>query len=173
MKPILNDDLFCYIRLKKSQIDYGKLRSKAKREGFREQIDRHITIIGGATQDRVLKILSKRKPEERKKIVKEIGSIAKNPDWKYVQGDVYEIERRKYLKRYKVWEHRESYIRIIEMPAMGLFYRNLNTLLHTHIPTQFPHITLFTKGEGPGFKFYGIPIVSRAEFKQFHPKKAQ
>ncbi len=171
-KPIIVQGyLGCGIWLKKNQINYGNLKSRKELKGFREQTNRHITIIGGKTSKEIKNILNKLSMAERKKKIAELKSILKNLNWLYVQKDIYFVNRKSYFANSKFLEHRKSYIRTIEMPDIHIFYRKLNTLLKTRFPTHFPHITLFTKGERKNTDFYGIPIPSKTEFKKLHPIK--
>ena len=101
----------------------------------------------------------------------ELKNLLKSLKWQYVQKDIYFINQKTYFENPKILEHRKSYIRAIEMPDINIFYRKLNILLKTHVAIQFPHITLFTKGEHPDREYFGIPIQSKTEFKKLHPKK--
>jgi len=171
-KPIIVEDpLGCGIWLNKNQIDYGNLKSKKELKGFKEQTNRHITIIGGKTSRRIKDILNKLPIPERKKKIAELKSILKKLGWQYIQKDIYFINKKSYFGNSKILEHRKSYVRLINMPDINILYRKLNSLLKTHIPTQFPHITLFTKGERPNAEWRGIPIPSKTEFKKLHPVK--
>ncbi|MFA6585823.1 MAG: hypothetical protein WCS86_01540 [Candidatus Paceibacterota bacterium] len=168
-KPVLARDFFCAIKLNKSQVDYGNLKSKKELKDFKEQIDRHITIMGGV--DRFKSALYKFSAKERRKKIIKLKSILKSLKWQYVQKDIYFVNRKSYYGDSRVLEHRKSYIRLIEMPDMDVFYRKLNILLKTHIPTQFPHITLFAKGERPNAPWRGILIPSKSKFRKLHPIK--
>ncbi len=171
-KPIsIKGSLGFMIPLKKNQVDYGNLEAKKELKGFREQTYRHITIVGDKTLLLIEKALNKFSVLERKKKVAKLKFISKNLKWEYKQKGIYFIEKKKYFGNPKVLEHRKSYIRLVDMPDMYIFYKRLNFLLKTHIPVGVPHITLFTKGERPGREYYGIPIRSKAEFKKLHPKK--
>ena len=168
---IIKAPLGCMIRLNKNQIDYGNLKSRKELKGFREQTNRHITIVGGKPSIKIKEALNKFSLAERKKKLVELKTLLKNLEWQYIQKEIYFISEKSYFGNPKVLEHRKSYIRLIKMPNIDIFYRRLNALLKTHIPTQFPHITLFTKGEHPDRTYFGIPMNSKTAFKKFHPKK--
>lgn len=171
-KPIIVKGLLgCMIKLKKNQINYGNLKSKKELKGFREQANRHITIVGGKTAEKIEKILSKFSKSEKNKKVTELKTLLKSLKWQYFQKEVYFINQKSYYGSSKILEHRKSYIRLIKMPDIDIFYRKLNTLLKTHFLAQFPHITLFSKGEHLDREYFGIPISSKVEFKKLHPKK--
>lgn len=171
-KPIIVEGLLgCMIILNKNQVNYENLKSRKELKGFREQTKRHITIVSGKTLEKIEKVLNKFSISERNKKVADLKILLRNLKWQYIQKDIYFINQKIYFGNPKVLEHRKSYIRVIEMPDINIFYRRLNILLKTYIPIQFPHITLFTKGEHPGREYFGIPIQSKIEFKKLHPKK--
>lgn len=171
-KPIIVKGILgCMIKLNKNQIDYGNLESKKELKGFREQTERHITIVGDKTLTKIENVLNKFPVSERKNKIAKLKSILKNLEWKFLQKDIYLINKKKYLGDRKILEHRKSYVRLIDMPDMYYFYHKLNILLKTHISAQLPHITLFTKGENPSREYFGISIPSKAAFKKLHPKK--
>lgn len=173
-KPIMTKDLYCpiYIKLNRNQVDFCNIKQRAKYEGFREQTDRHITIIGATSQKKIKKALSKFTIEKQKKLIKEIKNLLKGLKWQYKQEPkIYLISEKKcFNKDGNIIEHRKAYIRPIKMPDMKTFYTKLNILLQSRIPVQFPHITLFTKGERPNPDYYGIGISSKTNFKRLHPK---
>ena len=171
-KPVIVEGLLgCMIILNKNQVNYENLKSRKELKGFREQTKRHITIVSGTTLEKIEKCLSKFSASKRKKKVAELKNLLKSLKWQYVQKDIYFINQKTYFENPKILEHRKSYIRAIEMPDINIFYRKLNILLKTHVAIQFPHITLFTKGEHPDREYFGIPIQSKTEFKKLHPKK--
>jgi len=162
-KPILKNNFFCYIRLKKNQVDTSGVEEIAKEKGFRKQTFRHITIFSSKNFDIIQVVLNK---GEQQKIKNQLRQKIKELDWSYEQKDIYLIS-----KKINKTEKRQSYIMAIKMPAIGEFFKYVNKLLHTNIPTQYPHITLFTKGESKNPKYYGIPIPSTKEFKTLKPIK--
>lgn len=170
-KPFRLKGLFEYtIELNKNQIDYGDLKKK-ELKNFREQAYRHITITNDTASEKIEKALNKFSTLERKKKILEIKSMLKNFKWEYSQREIYLIEKKSYFKNSKKLEYRKSYIRVIEMPDMKIFYQKLNISLKTRIPAQFPHITLFTTGEHPNRCYFGISIPSKGAFKKLNPKR--
>ncbi|MFH1366135.1 MAG: hypothetical protein ABIG99_02005 [Patescibacteria group bacterium] len=160
------------IKLNKNQVDYENLKFRKELKGFREQSERHITIIGDKASLKIERALNKFSLLERKKKVIRLKFLLKNLKWEYVQKDIYLISKKTYLKGFNVLEKRESYIRLVEMSDINVFYRKLNTLLKTRIPIQVPHITLFTKGEyRPYRNYFGISISSKTMFKKLNPRR--
>jgi hypothetical protein len=171
-KPVYQKGFFEYmIWLNEKQIDYGNLKSRKELKGFKEQTDRHITIIGDIASIKIEKALSKLSISKRKKKINEIKFLLKSFKWQFYQKDIYRIEKKKYFGNTKILEHRKSYIIVIEMPDIKIFYRKLNILLKTRIPTQIPHITLFTKGECSLRGYFGISVPSKSAFRKLNPKK--
>lgn len=172
-KPQLKKNLYCWIRLRKDEVDISSLRGKAIREKYREQTKRHITIIGGTTTEKIRNIFKVLDAKRKKIYRKKIALMLKRLQWGYYQKSIYHIAKTGYF----TWdggvrkEKRRAYIASLELPAIRILYRRINRLLHTRFPTQYPHITLYTKGEKQNNLYYGIPISSTKEFKSFHPKK--
>lgn len=147
------------------------IESSALNEGFRKQDERHITILGGSTKELLKNILNKLSEQEKEKVLKEIKNILESLKWKFIPKEIYRIKKTGYIDNSSILENRESYISIVEMPDMEIFYQKLNSLLKSTLPTQLPHITLFTKGERKNPNYYGIPIPSMEEFKTLDPVK--
>ena len=171
-KPVLHKSPFEFkILLKDNQVNYFNLQSKNELEGFRKQSHRHITIIGYDSSVKIENALTKFSINERKNIIALIKKNLKNLNWEFYQKEVYLVEKKSYFFNKNVLEYRKSYISLIEMPDIKIFYNKLNTLLQTHIEMQIPHITLYTKGEHPDRGYFGIGISSNNVFKKLHPKK--
>ncbi len=136
-------------------------------EGFRKQIDRHITILYYPIDILFKNIFDK----DRENFLGKIRELLNNYKWKFKPTNIYKIERKGYFGKLSEIEHRESYISLVDIPDMRLFYDKLNLLLKLNLPTQFPHITLFTKGERDNPSYYGIPISSIEEFNNFNPRE--
>ena len=147
------------------------IESRALNEGFRKQDKRHITILGGSTKELLEDSLNKLSSEERKKVLEKIKNIFENLKWEFKPKEIYRIKKTGYIDNPNISENRESYINLVEMPDMEVFYQKLNLLLKTNFPVQVPHITLFTKGERENPKWYGIPIPSTEEFNSMNPEK--
>ncbi|MFA6355346.1 MAG: hypothetical protein WCW65_02900 [Candidatus Paceibacterota bacterium] len=157
-----------YIGLKLENDNTGSfIENIAVREGFKRQKERHITILYYPIQ----KVFENVPDEIREKRIEEINDLLKTFEWKFKPTDIYKIERKGYFSDSDILEHRESYINLVEMPDIEVFYNKLNLLLKSNLPIQFTHITLFTKGERVGASFYGIPVPSVEEFNNFNPRK--
>lgn len=170
-KPILLSDFRCYIKLKKNEVDISDIGALAKKEGYREQTNRHITIIGKSGSEIIRNVFNNLKPKEKSQIAKKIQEIIRTLDWRFIPENIYHISRRGYLDESRKADNRESYIRTIKMPAMKKFYQRLGKLLNNKLEPRFSHITLFTRGEKPNPEYYGIPIISHAMFRKLYPQK--
>lgn len=171
-KPVLLPNFRCYIKLNKDEVDISNIKTKATKEGYREQTERHITIIGRTGSQVIRKLLNKLAPKEKSQTVKKIKKIINKLDWQFTPKEIYHVSRRDHLSKNDEDDNRESYVRIVNMPAARKFKKELRTLFNAEIPTHcFPHITLFTRGEEPNPKYCGIPIRSKEIFDRLHPKK--
>lgn len=168
---IINEDDLYYSILLENDNSGSIIEPKAIEGGFRRQNKRHITILGGSTQELLRDILNTLSNEERKKILNEIKNLLENLEWKFIPKEIYRIQKQDYFDISNVLEKRESYINIIDIPDIDIFYEKLNSLLKSDLPVQTPHITLFTKGERENPSYYGISISSSKEFKKLNPKK--
>ncbi|MEK7081167.1 MAG: hypothetical protein AAB902_02155 [Patescibacteria group bacterium] len=147
------------------------IESRALGEGFRRQDKRHITVLSGSTRELLKNILDKLSLEEKRVVLDKIKNIFEGLKWEFKPKEIYRIKKTGYVDNPNILENRESYINIVEMPDMEIFYLKLNSLLKSNLPTQIPHITLFTKGERENPKWYGIPIPSTEEFNSMNPEK--
>lgn len=171
-KPHLFPDYHCSIPLSKEEVDISDIETRARAEGYREQTSQHITVMGGRIEESLANRLELMPGPDRQKIIDNIISLLEKFKWEFEPKEIYHVKKTgTFGKESTVIEHRQSYIRTIEMPDMEIFFKELNKLLGTNFPMQFSHITLFTKGEREGVRYYGIPIPSVEEFKKLNPIK--
>lgn len=171
MKLVIDEENL-YFSIILENDDTGKtVEPEALKSGFRRQDKRHITILSGSTKQLLKDILNKLSLEERKNILEKIKNLLNNLEWQFKPKEIYRIRKTGYIDNPTISENRESYINMVEMPDMEIFYQKLNSLLKSNLPTQLSHITLFTKGERENPKHYGIPVSSIEEFNSMEPKK--
>ncbi len=151
----------------------SRIESMALKEGFRKQDHRHVTIVGGSTKRLLKQALTKLPKEEQRQMMIEIKKLLTSLDWSFVPIEIYKIEKIGTFGDSEIPEYRESYINVIDMPAVTAFYDGLKLLLNTDFPLPVPHITLFTKGETENPRYYGIPISSIDDFHQMNPRKLE
>lgn len=172
-KPKMFQDKYSAIFLKRSEVDISEVKLVALKNHFDEQVERHITITGGITEDAINKKMEEMGSEKAKKLfTSEIKALLGSFDWIFTPKDIYWVKKKGTFGRdIIVAEEREAFIRAVEMPDMEKFYQKLNKLLETNIATQFPHITLFAKTDRRDAPWMGIPIPSADEFKRLNPIK--
>lgn len=162
--PHFTDDYYLGIELTKAQVDVSEIGDIAKTKGFREQTFRHITILSEKT---FVPLFEKFNDSEKKKVLEAINNLIQKTDWSFTPKGVYYVAGNFPADITRtVPEFRESYIRKVTMPDMDNFIVELNKILKSDIPLRFPHITLFTKGEGKNPAHYGIPINSKEGFNK-------
>ncbi len=170
-KPVMVEDEAA-LYLDADEVDISDIKERAVSEGYREQTERHVTIIGDSAGKAIKEALLKHPLEQKQQFLNIVKKLLLELDWEFKFKEIYHIEKTGTF--YGGGEHveeRQSYIRAINMPAMEEFYRELNKLLDLNLPTQFPHITLFTKGERENPVWYGIGIGSEEKFKTLSPIK--
>ena len=167
--PAFTEELYFGIELTEGQVDISEIERLARAEGYREQTHRHITILNEKT---FIPLLNKFPESEQKRIFKEINDLVKETDWSFTPKDIYYVARPITPGVVADGKSKESYIRTVEMPGINGFITKINKILNADIPFRFPHITLFTRGEGKKVPpFYGIPINSLEQFKKLKTKK--
>ena len=148
----------------------SRIEEKALGEGFKRQNERHVTILGGATKKLLKNELAKLPEDERAKKLSEIKTLLESLSWDFSPGEIYKVQKEGVFGDSNIIEQRQSYICMLDMPDMEIFYAQLNALTGAHLPVQVPHITLFTKGEGENPDYQGFPISSMEDFNTMHPE---
>ena len=171
MKLMIDENNLEFSLLLKNDDTGNVIESGALEEGFRKQNKRHITILGGVIQKLLKNILEELPLNESLSALDKINKILKSLQWRYELREIYRIKKAGHFDNDTILENRESYIMMIDMPDIKVFYRELNRLLKTNFPVQVPHITLFTKGERKNPSWYGIPVPSIEEFNSMQPEK--
>lgn len=167
--PSFTKDWYLAIELTEAEVDVSEIKDMAIAKGFREQRHRHITILSEKT---FVPLYEKLSDSEKKRALKAIIDLIQETDWSFIPQDIYYVAGNLSAEITRtVPEYRESFIRTVKMPDIDKFITQLNQILNSDIPFRFPHITLFTKGEGKDRAYYGIPINSKEEFSKLRTKK--
>lgn len=146
---------------------------QALAEEFKRQDHRHVTILGGPTKKLLKEAMAKLPDEERKNTLEEIKKFLQSLSWEFTPKEIYKVEKDGDFDDTGTVEHRESYINLIDMPAMSAFYAKLNEMFNTDFPMQVAHITIFSKGEGENPRYRGFPISSMEDFHKMNPQKIE
>lgn len=161
----------------KKSFDFSNIKALAAENGFAEKDELHITVLGFKNGDTIKKLLKKMSPEERDAKMNEIRALVDTTDWKFVPEDQQYHIAKEYPKdkNAEVPDQRETYIQMIQLPAMKEFYDKLNALLGEKLEKKLepppPHITLFTKGTDEKKAKDGIGIISESEFASLNPER--
>ncbi|MBU0707517.1 hypothetical protein KKG41_04060, partial [Patescibacteria group bacterium] len=170
LTPQLGENHLAEIKLSSDDIDLMELEEKATQEGFKRNNDFHITIMGFESADALKGVLSKLNQTGQNGLMKKIEDLFQVLNWSFKLSQRYHIKKSgQFDSKHDRTEDRESYIQLVYLPSMEKFYKRLNKLLKTSLPTQVPHVTLFTKGEYKNPDYYGIPIHSKEEFDSLDP----
>src|SRR3989338_1742176 len=164
------------LHIQKDSIDLSGIGEVAKQKGFDEKKEFHITILGFKNGGEIRRILKKLPPEEQQAKIGQIQALIEETDWSFKPTPTqYHLK-----KEYKtpdpknpggeISELRESYVQMVELPAMQSFYGKLNAIMGTNLQSPPAHITLYTNGSNKEAAKAGIGINSDAEFTELNPE---
>jgi hypothetical protein len=166
-QPEIFESLFCGIDLPNKIVDVASIKDRAIADGFHEQPNKHITIL--YTAKKLKNFIDKLGEEKIKQIILQ---AIEGLNWEYEEKEIYYIEKKSIFPgENQKEEYRQSYIRVIDQPDMAIFYERLSKKLGETIKPNFPHITLFSKGEGENPDYLGIGIPDYTDFQTLKPIK--
>ena len=143
-------------RLEKVQKEYRLL----KKEEF------HITVIGTDTGEAILTKLNELEADKKEEKLGEIENLARQTRWAFCPKCDYRFISKTYPpKDGHPEETRSSIIQLVRIPAVTLFYKELNKMLSTNFPVPPPHVTLFTNSTREDKKLRGIGIYSEKDLE--------
>lgn len=159
----------------KNAVDWSSMAEPAQKNGFEQKDELHITIIGFGAGGEIGKTFE-RLGGERNGVMQRLRSLIDGTDWKFylepqrfhVQKDYVMRDRRNGL--IISTEHRESYIQMVSVPAIQIFFQELNSMFGTNFLPPPTHITLYTRGNNSERARMGIGINSQEEFLSLHPQ---
>ena len=159
------------IDIDKSTTGLTTVEQFARENGFVEKDTVHATIVGFSAGVKISTLL---KDSANQDMLGKIESLVTETDWSpqylnefFVVSKEYEFFDPKIKS--KVKSLRQSIIQKIVLPELETFYEKLNTITGLAFPVQFPHITLYTKGDASSAM--GIGINSIAEFESLSHEK--
>lgn len=170
---ILNEEKYTLLLgINKSSINLEHVRDIASKNGFKEKEEFHITVIGFKNGGEIKKILELMPPNKKSYILYEIKEIMNSIDWSFdFKPEIYHISKEYTFIDYKnnnakKIENRESYVQMLSMSGIKIFYEKLNYLLDTNFEAPPAHMTLFTGGDSD----MGIGINTEEEFLNMNPQ---
>ncbi|MFA6437555.1 MAG: hypothetical protein WC242_00135 [Candidatus Paceibacterota bacterium] len=167
------------IGINRDMIDFGILSELANENGLEVKDKFHITVLGFKNGSEIKKVLKALPEEEKQSILLQIKSLASSTDWSFVlEPKRYHISKEYTTpdprdKSVELKERRESYIQMVHLPGMRIFYEKLNTILGTNLEAPPAHITLYTGGNDREKSKMGIGINSQEEFLKLNPELIQ
>src|SRR3989338_1160196 len=145
----------------------------AKRKGLFRRKDFHITLIGRATGETIIKKITVTDSEEEDRILSTIQELSGKFNWTYSPQKEYYFISKSYSEPDLEEEERQSIIQLVTLPNLVPFYKRLNQFLGTNFDIPFPHITLFTNSTREDKKMRGIDLYSEKEFYSLKPTKIE
>lgn len=162
--------------LDNNAVDLDKLKELAEKNGFEPKTEFHITVLGFKNGSEVKKALKALPEPERQNAIEQIKSIVDSTDWNFTFEDQRFHLSKEYItqnpknKGEELKEKRESYIQMINLPGMEIFYDKLNAILGTNLEAPPAHITLYTSGDDKEKSKMGIGINTDEEFLKLDPR---
>lgn len=164
-KPHMIEGFWWILPVSKKSVDFSSIKQYAVKNDFREKEELHITIIGSLARDVLVDYLSMQNEDGKKRIIESINNLMNTYDWDFEPTEFYHI------KKAHEGVEKEAIIMTVRMKCLNDFYGAFNKLLKVDLPTQFPHITFYTKGPRSKEGYYGIPIPTQEAFQQSNPTK--
>mgnify|MGYP001608645131 FL=1 len=162
--------------LDKSTVDLDAIKELAEKKGFEQKGEFHITVLGFKNGGEVKKALKALPEPERQNALVQIKSLVDSTDWNFT----FDPKRYHISKEYvspdpknkgaELRERRESYIQMVDLPGMKIFYDKLNAILGTNLEAPPAHITLYTGGDDKEKSKMGIGINTESEFLKMNPE---
>lgn len=145
----------------------------ADNNGFDIKDEFHITVIGFKNGSIFRENIYGLPEAERSYKLTKINDLIDETDWGFeIEPRCYHISNvieSKTKTEKKLGDNKESYVQMINLPAISDFYNRLNVLLSTSVLAPPAHITLYTK-EDENNKYKGIAIDSIEEFTKLNPE---
>ncbi len=150
------------------------LKVFAEQNGYSPKNEFHVTIIGYGQGKRIIEAFAPLSEAERSSRYDDIARLIKRTDWTIDSKQQLWHARKEYdyndhVTNERVHETRETILQPLTL-RLDEFYKSLSGIVGTEITSQFPHITLYTKGTDPVRSRVGIGINSEQEFQSLHPE---
>lgn len=161
------------LHIDEEAINFGDVSEIAAQNRFEKKDEFHITVIGFKNGMTIREALDKLPKSEKQMALQQVRSLIARIDWSFtLLPQKYHLTKDYTFRTGAVatTEHRESYIQMVSMPDMMIFYNELNGILGMHLEPPPPHLTLYTRGDNPERAKAGIGINSQEEFLKLNPK---
>jgi len=158
-KPKMVDGYWWILHVDNDAVDISSVEKYAANNEFRPKDEKHITIVGSKCRDAIVEKMETLDDKGKQKLLEDIEALMNKYDWEFKAKEYFHI------KKVHEGAEKEAIICLIDMQSLTSFYGEINSLLNTHLPVQFPHISLFTKGPKNKDGYYGIPLPSEESFK--------
>lgn len=172
MKAIFKRDICtALIHVEKKSTNIERVRIFANTNKFIEKKELHITLIGFNSGEKLQKIINSFEETVKNQVLEIIEQTIINTEWKPIYTNKFFAVQKEYRfidnkTKKEVISVRDSIIEEIILPEIEVLYDSLNEILNADLQTQFPHITLFTKGDEKSKM--GISINSKDEFERLN-----
>ena len=160
----------------KDTIDLSGIQELADKNGFAQRGEFHITVLGFKNGAEVKKALKALPEAERESALAQIKTLVEETDFSFtLEPQRYHIAK-EYVspdpknKGAELKERRESYIQMVSLPGMKIFYDKLNAILDTNLEAPPAHTTLYTGGDDKEKSKMGIGINTQDEFLKMNPE---
>lgn len=171
------DSFGCGIPVKKEWLDPSPVIKACKDGEFTPKSEFHITILGSGHASVIRQYFSSISAVFREKEIAALQQLIDDttwdfdplPRWYHIARD-FGSSNQNDIGAQEI-EHRESIIQLVSLPALEGFFQKLRVLIKRDISTQFPHVTLCTRGSDSVGHRIGIPINSYSDFKRFRVKE--
>lgn len=160
------------LKIDKKIPDLASKKITAKNLALSPKNEFHLTIIGRATGENILKILQNLNKTKQQLIIKQIRKLSKETEWKIkLKNKFFYIKKNYTNTKGEATEKRESIIQLAKIDGLKEFYQKINIFLNTKIDPPFPHLTLYATSNKTDKKLRGIGIYSKNQFTKLKPKQ--
>ena len=142
-----------------SSVDTSPVENYAAQEGFEPKDEYHLTVIGFSVGNKLKKSLKHLSSEQQETAMGELNHAIGLLGATTLKSDRYHRISKTYNYGEEA-ETRESIIQEVDIEGVEEFYSVYSQITGQELGTPFPHLTLYTKGDGEdSYRGIGIPSV--------------
>lgn len=148
------------------------LQGQAKSSGFERKERFHLSLVGFGTGRKIKETLTGASNTKKKEVSREMQSLAAQLDWDFdlIPEGRFRIAKDYPTRKGSPPERRESFVQLVRVPAMKVFYIGLSDLVGVKIEPPLAHVTLYTKGDSKQARM-GIAIESGQDLAVLNPRQ--